>query len=309
VIPKVTTASWSSEIYSENTLGILAHQINDGDTGYAIINGILENIDTSGASSGDILYLSGSGDFSKNKTVAPNNLVIVGQVIKTDPVSGSIYVRVQNGYELDELHDVLISDPKQDGDLLIRSGSLWKNSHGLTGSYELNGTLSSNGGITSSAGFYVPGGVVSTMNVTYAVTSSRLFGSEKYAETGSANTFTANNQFTTITASHIYVSSTASIAHLETINQTSLNVGDKYIVILSASNDHTSLDGAGLLWGTSSSGPTTDPETGANAYIKYSSVDQLVIYPGLKVSGSLTASAGSLFTSVTASSHVSASNY
>jgi hypothetical protein len=90
----------------------------------------------------------------------------------------------------------------------------------------------------------------------------------------------------------IYVVGTASIGLLNTITQQSLQIGDKYIVILSGATDHVSLDQSGILWGSGSSGPTIGP-AGENAYIRYdSTIDKLVIYPGLKVSGSLTASNG-----------------
>ena len=43
---------------------------------------------------------------------------------------------------------------------------------------------------------------------------------------------------------------------LETRNQQSLVVGDKYIVIMSGAIDHTTLDGSGLLFGSGATGPT-----------------------------------------------------
>jgi hypothetical protein len=53
-----------------------------------------------------------------------------------------MFVRIQNGYEIDELHDILISG-KQNGDLLSwDSGSLvWKNTKTLSGSYKITQDL------------------------------------------------------------------------------------------------------------------------------------------------------------------------
>ena len=100
---------------------------------------------------------------------------------------------------------------------------------------------------------------------------------------------TASNAYVT---NRLIVNGTASIANLETLNQQSLAVGDKYIVIMSGGIDHVGLDGAGILWGSASSGPTVD-ENGANAYIKYRNLyDKLEIYPGLVISGSVSASSG-----------------
>lgn len=117
---------------------------------------------------------------------------------------------------------------------------------------------------------------------------------------------------TNITASNAFIqgnvriNGTASVAQLNTLNQTSLVVGDKYITILSGGVDHASLDRSGILWGSGSSDPTTN-ELGANAHIRFDGInDKLEIFPGLIVSGALTASSvisgtTANFNSVTAS--------
>jgi hypothetical protein len=90
----------------------------------------------------------------------------------------------------------------------------------------------------------------------------------------------------------IVVAGTASIAMLETRNQQTLMLGDKYIVILSGAVDHVDLDGAGLLFGSGSSLGVTDAD-GANAYLRYrNTYGKLEIFPGLRVSGSVNATGG-----------------
>ncbi len=116
-----------------------------------------------------------------------------------------------------------------------------------------------------------------------------------YARLGSANTFAAQ---TNIFSNDIIVNGTASIALLNTLNQQSLIVGDKYITIMSGSNTHELLDGAGLLYGSGSTDITTG-EQNSVAHIVYRKgnapidlvTDYIEIFPGLKVSGSLTSSA------------------
>jgi hypothetical protein len=84
----------------------------------------------------------------------------------------------------------------------------------------------------------------------------------------------------------IRVLGTASITQLNTLNQTSLLVGDKYITILSGGIDHTGINGAGFLWGTSSGPGETTGSLGEHAHILYdASRDALEIFPGLYVSG------------------------
>jgi hypothetical protein len=55
-------------------------------------------------------------------------MVFIGVVTRVSSTNGEIFVRVQNGFELDELHDVLITS-KTNGDLLQYESStgLWKN--------------------------------------------------------------------------------------------------------------------------------------------------------------------------------------
>ena len=121
-----------------------------------------------------------------------------------------------------------------------------------------------------------------------------------------------NIQATSLTASaafiqgNLIVNGTASIALLSTVSQSSLKVGDKFITVMSGGTEHVGLDGAGILWGSASTGPTVDDQ-GANAHVRYvNAYDKLQIFPGLYVSGALTASAEmsgttANFNSVTAS--------
>jgi hypothetical protein len=74
--------------------------------------------------------LSGTtaGAFTATKTLAPTHLVYVGIVVRSNSTEGAIEVAVQNGYELEELHDVSIGT-LANNDLLAyeSSTSLWKN--------------------------------------------------------------------------------------------------------------------------------------------------------------------------------------
>lgn len=114
---------------SAQTLGVVAESIASGAEGWVIVQGMVRGIDTSAYTQGDALYLSATaGQFTKTKPSAPNHLVYVGFVVKVNATSGEIFVKCQNGYELDEIHDVAIS-AKTDKDLIAyeSSSSLWKN--------------------------------------------------------------------------------------------------------------------------------------------------------------------------------------
>jgi len=93
--------------------------------------------------SGQLIYLGAEGTITGSAPTPPSHSVRLGQVVRDSPSNnGAIYVRVDNGYELRELHDVYdTSNGGSYGDLLVRSGSLWTNSKQLSGSYGLTGSL------------------------------------------------------------------------------------------------------------------------------------------------------------------------
>ena len=128
----VAAAQANSDATSARTLGIVAGLITANDEGLVQIEGLLQGVDTQSITDGSQLYLSGTvaGAYTATKPSAPTHLVYVGVVAKAASANGggAIMVKVQNGYELDELHDVAIVS-KANGDLLQYESStgLWKN--------------------------------------------------------------------------------------------------------------------------------------------------------------------------------------
>ncbi len=117
--PQVTRAYNLNDTGSALTIGIVAENIAAGAEGFVVTQGIVKNINTNAFNEGDILYLSASaGILTTIKPQAPNHYVFVGVVLKKNAASGRIYVKPQNGYELDELHNVLISASVQNNELL-----------------------------------------------------------------------------------------------------------------------------------------------------------------------------------------------
>jgi len=123
-------ATASTEAGSSKTLGIAANTMTNNAFGYVIENGQISNVDTSAASAGDSVWLGnapGSYTFA-NPPAKPSNSVYLGVVTKANQSTGEILVKVQNGYELNELHDVDAGSPA-DGQALIwqASTSQWVN--------------------------------------------------------------------------------------------------------------------------------------------------------------------------------------
>jgi len=134
--PYITTASYENDNLSANTLGITTETIAFNSTGFVTTEGVLTGLDVTGFVAGQILYLGANGAIIGAAPQAPLHGVRLGQVVRDSPSNnGSIYVRIDNGYELDELHDVrIVTASLSYGDLLMRSGSVWTNSRQLTGS-------------------------------------------------------------------------------------------------------------------------------------------------------------------------------
>lgn len=126
-------AQSNTEPTSSKTIGISESTLATNATGYVITEGLLTvNISAPTANEGDPIWLSsttaGGMVFGlANKPVAPNHIVYLGVVTrKTGNTVVEIYVKIQNGAELDELADVAITSPVA-GHALMRGASLWEN--------------------------------------------------------------------------------------------------------------------------------------------------------------------------------------
>ena len=130
----------TSDATSATTLGLAAEDILAGQNGLVITQGVLDGLNTGAYSPGDILYLGATaGSWTATKPYAPNHLVYIGVVEKANAGAGQIFVRPQNGYELDEIHDVdLITTPPVAGDVLTYDGTLWVNQAPASGGVSIN---------------------------------------------------------------------------------------------------------------------------------------------------------------------------
>ena len=169
----VKRADYSAEAGSSNTLGFVAETITSGDEGFVITNGVFGKLNTVGLTGGSLLYLSSSGQYTQTKTVAPKHTVILGYVERVHATVGSIYVKIDNGYELGELHNVL-TNGVTNGDLLAYSGSVWTHTKQLSGSYGLTGSLqatSFTGSLQGSASY-----ALQSLSASFATTASYVLG-------------------------------------------------------------------------------------------------------------------------------------
>ena len=125
----VKRAQANSEATSFGTVGFVAEGIASGQEGFIITSGAFRKVNTNGFTAGNIVYLSPSvaGGFTTTRPVAPDQAVILGWVERVSATVGSIYVKVDNGYEINELHDVLIANATAGQALVYNSSNLWVN--------------------------------------------------------------------------------------------------------------------------------------------------------------------------------------
>jgi hypothetical protein len=133
---KVDLAQATTDALSAETIGLVTETINNNQEGFITTSGLIRNVNTTGSlqsetwADGDILYLSPTvaGRVTKVKPTAPNHLVIIGYVIHAHATQGTIFVKVDNGYELDELHNVKITTAANNQLLAYTSATdIWEN--------------------------------------------------------------------------------------------------------------------------------------------------------------------------------------
>ena len=128
-IPTVSKALADSDATSAQTLGLMTADLANNSNGYVTAVGIITNINTSAYTDGAQLYLSGTtaGTLTATKPYAPTHLVYIAVVEHAHPTQGKLFVKVQNGYEMDELHNVSAQSPSNGQTLIYNTTtSLWE---------------------------------------------------------------------------------------------------------------------------------------------------------------------------------------
>lgn len=127
----VSKASNTSEATSSKTMGLLETGGNTNAQVNVVTEGLLAGLNTAGQTAGDPVWLGTNGDLIYgliNKPYAPAHLVFIGIVTRVNSSNGEIFVKCQNGFELQELHNIdLITTTPINGHLLGYDGTLWVN--------------------------------------------------------------------------------------------------------------------------------------------------------------------------------------
>ena len=125
----VAKALGVTDAFSANTFGIVAEDILNNQSGYVITEGLIKDINTSALVEDSAVYLSPTvaGGLTSTKPQAPQHTVYIGVCVKSNAGSGELFVKIRNGQELDELHDVRITSPVDKASLYYKlSDKLWR---------------------------------------------------------------------------------------------------------------------------------------------------------------------------------------
>ena len=231
--PNFVKAQANSEATSAGTFGVVYADISNNTDGQVVTIGTIDSLDTRTTATnpftsdtladGDTVYLSPStaGYITNVKPSAPNHIVYVGKVVRTHPTLGTIVYRIQNGYELSEIHDVAINTGTLSNGQVLKYNSstqLWENNTDAAGTGTVTSIATSSpltGGTITTSG---------TIGITQATTSASGYLSSTDWNTfnGKQNALTNPVTGTGTTNELTYFSGTSAVSSLSTATYPSL---------------------------------------------------------------------------------------
>ena len=235
--PIVAKALATGDSTSAQTFGLCQANIANNAEGYVVIAGDLVGLDTSAFTEGQQLYLSGAtaGTYTATKQYAPIHLVYIGIITRSHPTLGQIEVNIQNGYELDELHNVSAQSPANNDIIAYNtSNSLWEKKS-----------------IATTLGF-TPYNATNPNNYIALTALSFVAGSGAYNNTTGVITIPTNNTHLTNGSNYITLASLSFVAGSGGYNSTTgvitiptnnsqLTNGSNYITLTGLSSTATGL--------------------------------------------------------------------
>jgi hypothetical protein len=216
----VSKASNATEGTSSKTMGLLESTVAINGTANVVTEGLLAGLNTTGANAaGDPVWLGTDGNLIyglTNKPSAPAHLVFIGVVTRRNANNGEIFVKVQNGYELDELHDLSVKNAS-DGDMIkyVASTGLWTK------------IAASTTNIVEGTNLYYTQGRFDTAFAAKS-TTNLAEGTNLYYTDARVGTYLTNNSYATQTYVNTAVSNLVDAAPgtLNTLNELAAALGD-----------------------------------------------------------------------------------
>lgn len=205
----IDLAQANSEASSTDILGVVSETIANNAEGFVTTRGMITGINTTGGAEnwadGDVLYLSPSvaGGLTKTKPTAPDHLIIVGYVVYAHANNGKLFIAIQTSWELDELHNVLITSPTNNQVLSYDSAnSRWRNAAvtvtaaGTNGQYQINNATALGAGslteatseVTSSKPLRLPSsGTSSATQLQFGIANNGIYATGALIAVSSSN--------------------------------------------------------------------------------------------------------------------------
>ena len=243
---KVGLAQANNDANSTDTIGLVTENIALNAEGFITSSGLVRNIDTTGAlqgetwADGDVIYLSPTtpGAVTKVKPTAPQHTVILGFVVRAHQTQGQIYVKVDNGYELEELHDVAPT-PYVNNGVLYRdtATNLWKSATIPT----VLGYTPANSTTTISTTAPLSGGGDLSANRTLSISQAGA-STDGYLSSTDWNTFNnkASDAFKTIA-----VTGQSNIVADSPTDTLTFEAGSNIVITTDAANDKITINAIG----------------------------------------------------------------
>jgi len=247
----VAKALGVTDAFSANTFGIVAESIANNQSGYVITEGLITGINTSSLVEDSAVYLSPTvaGGLTSTKPQAPQHTIYIGVCVKSNAGSGELFVKIVNGQELNELHDVRISNPLNNASLYYKSSEgIWRDT---TPTLLLSDTAAMLANYATKAYADTTGRLYARQDYTTGVTTSTLTWTQTDTLIPGGVTFIQvyrNGQI--LLPSQYTVPTSTSVV----ISASSFKVNDNYTVIFPRGGGGGSGSGSGSL--TSISGGT-----------------------------------------------------
>jgi hypothetical protein len=124
----VELAQANSVLTAHTIFGVVTEHIAKTQEGFITTFGLVHDLDTNHLDEGKPVWLSPTvaGGTTKTQPIAPLHSVQIGYCVRKHPSLGAIFVLIDNGNELSDLHDVLATSPRT-GDVLTYNSitGLW----------------------------------------------------------------------------------------------------------------------------------------------------------------------------------------
>jgi hypothetical protein len=161
------------------TLGVVTHNIINGDDGYVTEFGSVRGINTTGASvgetwvDGDVLWVhpTTAGALTRVEPTAPNLKIVVALVVNA-ATNGTLFIRPDTGASLGDLHNVTTAGATNNQVLTYNSTTgVWSPASPTTGTVTSVSVAGTSGRITSSGSPITSSGTITLDLATTAVTA------------------------------------------------------------------------------------------------------------------------------------------